>query len=40
MTIIISNFNGKIRNGKRGELVGEHGLDMRNERKERMKLFL
>jgi len=40
MIIIIDDFNTKIGKAKCGDLVGEHSLNIRNEREDRMKLFV
>lgn len=35
----MGNFNAKIGKGKSGELIGEHGLRLRNKREDRLKVF-
>lgn len=40
MIIIMGDLNSKIGKEKYGVLVGEHSLGVRNERGDRMKLFI
>jgi len=40
MTIIIGYMNAKIGQGKSGNLIGDYGLGVRNERGERLKIFV